>query len=93
MYQVFHHRNRAYRPVFKAALTPDGRYTPVEGQYHHQEEPSVETTYSIPQVWNSVYKVAPKYPSYPNFRPLKLPNHVKVEKPFEGYYTFFRLFS
>lgn len=62
------------------------RYTPEEGKYHYHEEPSVETTYTIPQVWNANFKVAPKYPVYPNFMPLKIPNNVKVEKPFGGYF-------
>ena len=61
MFKVFQYPNRASRPVFKAALTDDGRYTPKEGQYHYSEEPSVETTYSIPQIWNTHLKVAPKY--------------------------------
>jgi hypothetical protein len=87
--QVHPYLQRAARPTFSVQLTNDGRYTPIEGKYHHYNRPSIETTYLIPQIWRHALKLPPTLPILPVYRPLQLPNHLFVgaTKSYVGDYS------
>ncbi|KAL9696650.1 hypothetical protein quinque_016229 [Culex quinquefasciatus] len=50
-HQVYPHPQRGTRPTFLVAQTPDGRYTSLEGQYHHNTVSTVDSTYAVPMPW------------------------------------------
>jgi hypothetical protein len=84
VHQVFPHPNKAFRPTFRVVMTPDGRYTPQEGKYHHHTQPSVDTTYTIPQIWNHPINL-PLMPYLPVYKPLRIPNHIYIGNGLETY--------
>jgi hypothetical protein len=77
LHQVFPHMKKASRPTLQVSLTPDGRFTPTEGKYHHLVPSTVDTTYPVPQVWNQQLNL-PLMPYLPVYKPLRIPNHVYI---------------
>ncbi|XP_049313747.1 uncharacterized protein LOC105230120 [Bactrocera dorsalis] len=72
--QVYQYHDKSPRVLFQIALSSDGRYTPVEGKYHHQNAPAIETTYLYPQIHGHLTDVTPAKSAYPTYRQLQLHN-------------------
>nr|XP_036231814.1 uncharacterized protein LOC106618499 [Bactrocera oleae] len=72
--QVYHYHDKSHRVLFQIALSSDGRYTPVAGKYHHQNAPSIETTYLYPQIHGHLTDATPAKSAYPTYRQLQLHN-------------------
>lgn len=77
--KVFQYSHKAIRPVFRVHLTSDNRYTPTEGKFKNHS-PTVDTTYSVPQVAYHKIMVA-HHAIEPSHKQLILPNNLLKGHP------------
>ncbi|XP_063226954.1 uncharacterized protein LOC134533365 [Bacillus rossius redtenbacheri] len=68
------------KAVIKVVLTPEGRYVPPEGRYHHASPPTVDSTYVIrPPI--GAYKHELRRPHRPLPANLELPTRMEPPQP------------